>query len=385
MPPQKETKLRQKPDDELWFTIQTSTELDKRSAERRINKQRDKGYDAYCTEVMQNGRQLYKIRFGRYASAKEAGDAAETYNVRERRNCMVVKIVSGIDVASSGDRGPAAKKQEQALGSDRPEQERAETAAQPAATAAAALAQNPNPTDPAELPEEARIRQPGEATQPAAAEPGQIERPPAVEMPSEPEPQAERTLAADAEGATAPAADAEASQKEPLRQEEPPVADEPERMTSIYAYRVTSGALNLTNRYEDIPEELRKNIDYISLFPARIRDIAKNSFRMTLDVQGERKEIILAGLAISDKSESARAYLAALGTSPLRLKYNPWLSAKDGAIAGRLYLKEGSYVNLDMVRKGLGKYDAATLAPDQQEAFRQAQEAAKREHAGIWQ
>jgi endonuclease YncB( thermonuclease family) len=47
-------------------------------------------------------------------------------------------------------------------------------------------------------------------------------------------------------------------------------------------------------------------------------------------------------------------------------------------------MKEGTCINLEMIRKGYGKYDGATLAPDQQEAFRRAQERAKRDGLGIW-
>jgi len=372
-------KAEQKPEDEIWFTIQTSTEFDKRSAERRINKLRDKGYDAYCTEIVQNGKEFYKIRFGKYGTSKEASEAAENYNARERRNGMVVKIASGVDVASSGDRAAASKKQEPAENTDTREQGQPAAPKKPAALAAAP--RNQNSQEPEELPEEIDDRQPAKEQRPPAAGPARKVQPPTAELPSEPEPQAGQKGASDGGREAPPLDDTDAAQVQPPP-EQAPKADEPEHMTKIYAYREKSGALNLTNRYEDVPEALRKSIDCISRYPVRIREIAKNSIRLTVEDQEERTEIILAGLTFSGQSESARAYLKALGRKPLRLKYNPWLQTKDNAVAGRLYTKDGFYINLDIMRKGLGQYDAATLPPDQQKAFRQAQGGAKSQNEG---
>jgi hypothetical protein len=210
---------------------------------------------------------------------------------------------------------------------------------------------------------------------------------PAAEMPSEPEPSqpAPKPAQKDALQEVREHMERADNDSQPEQPADGPAAvDAPERMTKIYAYRETSGALNLTNRYEDIPEALRKNVEYISVFPVRIKEPAKNGNRLVLEVEGQKTDIILAGFTMPKHSEPALAYIDALKTKPLRLKYNPWKTTKDGAIAGRLFMKEGSYINLDMVRKGLGECSAETLAPDQQEAFRRAQDAAKREHAGIW-
>ena len=364
-----------KPEDEIWYTIQVSTEPDKRSAERKINKLRDKGFDAYCAEITQNGRQLFKIRFGKYTSSEEARRNAENYTSRERRTCLVVKIASGMDVYPSGDSAAPTEKQEQAADTDVRELKQPKAVAKTVAPAAAARKQaSQEPEEPAAKPEE---RQSAPAQRSVAAAAVLEEQAPAAEMPSEPEPQAPKKAKSHGEREAAPPDETDSAQVQPPR-EEAPIADAPERMTKIYAYREKSGALNLTNRYEDVPVALRQNIDYISLFPMRIRKIAKNGLRLTLEDKDERKEVILAGLTFSGQSESARAYLEALKNKPLRLKYNPWLTTKDGAIAGRLYLKEGFYINLDMMRKGLGQYDKTTLAPDQQEAFRQALNGSKR-------
>ena len=358
MPEQKKKTSVQQPDDDgLWFTLQTNTEPDKRSAEHRINQLRQKGYDAYCVEApMQNGKTQFKIRIGKFGSPEEAGESARQFSASERKGCMVVKIAP----AGETESGPAVA---------------------PGAPVAAEKAQD----EPVDVePETPRVvKKPAQKT----VIPDDEDQMPGAEMPSEPEPSQQfkkpaqkasvpqdRELPARTDNAseTVEAADA------------PPAVAAPERMTKIYAFRQESGALNLTNKFEDIPEAARKNVEYISLFPVYILELAKKGPRLTVEVEGKATEIILAGFSIPRQTEPARAYLEALKTKPLRLKYSPWQTTKDGAIAGRLFLKEGSYINLDMVRKGLGECSVETLAPDQQEAFRQAQDAAKRERAGIW-
>ena len=358
MPVQDTKKTMRRPDDKLWYTLQTNTEQDKHSTERRINQLRDKGYDAYCVEApLQNGKTQFKIRFGKYGSAEEAGQAAQQFYTRERRGCLVVKVTPSGDTEA----GPAG------------------------AAAAPAAAEQMN-----EQQEEIEPKTPPQAAKSPAQKtvmPEDEEQAPAAEMPSEPEPlqQAKkRAQKGSAQGYSEQAASAD-NDAEPMKAaDEPPALPAPERLTKIYAYREESGALNLTNRFEDIPEAVRKNIEHIALFPVHFNELSKNSSRLTLDADGERTEIILAGFTMPKNSGPARAYLEALKTKPLRLKYNPWQKTKDGATAGRLFLKEGSYINLDMVRKGLGECNTETLAPDQQDAFRQAQEAAKRERAGMW-
>ena len=358
MPAQKKKTAMQQPDDSLWFTLQTNTEPDKRSAERRINRWREKGYEAYCVEApMQNGKTLFKIRIGKYGSQKEASLAAEQFNTHERRGCMVVKITPAGDIESdtaAGKSKPVPIEQAQ---------------------------DEPDEIEPTVPPQKVK-----RSAQTTVAPDGEAQMPTA-EMPSEPEPLQPTAKpsqkAADREVREQPdSADNDSQLAQPV--DAPAAVDAPERMTKIYAYRETSGALNLTNRYEDIPEAVRKNVEYISLFPVRIKEFAKNGHRLTLEVEGKQTDIILAGLTMPKQSEPARGYLEALKTKPLRLKYNPWRTTKDGAIAGRLFLKEGSYINLDMVRKGLGEFSAETLALDQQEAFRRAQDAAKRERLGMW-
>jgi cell division septation protein DedD len=354
MPVQDKQTAKQEPDNGgIWFTLQISTEPDKQSAERRINQLGRKGYDAYCVETpMQNGNTQFKIRIGKYGSPEEAGRVAQKFNLQEHRGCIVVKITpeSYAETDQPALTGGAA-----AAGQHQGEPDEIQTA-----TFSQAKKNKVHKTDSLD----------------------DTEHMPSADVPSEPEPA--QPVTKHTAKASEPE-DVEQTESTDNDSEQTGVAEAaPKRMTKIYAYRAESGAINLTNRYEDIPEAGRQNIEYISLFPVHIKELSKNGPRLTLEADGKQTEMILAGFSMPQKSESVCSYLDDLKTKPLRLKYSPGQKTKDGAIAGRLFLKEGSYINLDMVRKGLGECNVQTLASDQQEAFRQAQDAAKREHAGIW-
>lgn len=359
MPEQDKKTSDREPDDSIWFTLQTSTEPDKQSAERRINQLGRKGYEAYCLETpLQNGKTQFKIRIGKYGSPEEAGLAAQKFNTRERRGCMVVKISPTRSLESNQ---PVAEGGAVAEGQRHGETDDIETTPPRGLETKSSGQKNESLDDTGNMPP--------------------------ADMPSEPEPS--QPIAGSPEIAPAPES-AEQTTRSDNNPEQMEAADNaveeiaPKRMTKIYAYRMESGAVNLTNRYEDIPEAVRHTIEYIALFPVHIKELAKNGSRLTLEAEGQQTEIVLAGFSMPKKNESVRAYLEGLKTKPLRLKYSPGQTTKEGAIAGRLFLKEGSYVNLDMVRKGLGECSVQTLLSNEQEAFRQAQEAARRERVGIW-
>ncbi|MBN2107150.1 MAG: SPOR domain-containing protein [Deltaproteobacteria bacterium] len=359
MPVQDKKTAAQGPDDGIWFTLQTSTEPDKQSAERRINQLGRKGYDAYCVETpLNNGKTQYKIRIGKYESPEEAGQAAQKYTTRESRGCLVVKITSTSSSESEqtdSGRIAAAGGQQQ----DEPDHIDAEPLPQ---AAQSEIQKTLPPADTEHIPSSEELPSEPEPAQPASMPAKTASFPEDID-------QKERT----------------GSDSEQMEASDAAVEDtEPQRMIKIYAYRTESGSINLTNKYENIPASGLNNIEYVSLFPVYLKELAKEGSRLTIEADGQKTDIILAGFILPKDSKPARAYLDELKTKPLRLKYSPNQRTKDGAIAGRLFLKEGSYINLDMVRKGLGECSVQMIASDQQEAFRQAQEAAKREKVGIW-
>ncbi|MEI6126065.1 MAG: thermonuclease family protein [Pseudomonadota bacterium] len=160
-----------------------------------------------------------------------------------------------------------------------------------------------------------------------------------------------------------------------------------ESVTRIYAFREAGGALNLTNNYLSIPKELHGKIEYISLFPVRFIAMNKEGTNLVLDVEGKQRELSLAGVKMPPKNTAQYllSYIAqTIKNVPLRLKYNPSEAAQDGATLGRIYLRAGTYINLDMVRRGLAPFCPETISPDQHEEFMKAEELAKKKKAGIW-
>jgi endonuclease YncB( thermonuclease family) len=90
-------------------------------------------------------------------------------------------------------------------------------------------------------------------------------------------------------------------------------------------------------------------------------------------------------MPLKDPADYALSYFAQnLKDIPLRLKYNPGATTPDGAFVGRLYLRAGTFINLEMVRNGIGACSLETIAPDQHAEFKKAEEHARKQKAGMW-
>ncbi len=159
----------------------------------------------------------------------------------------------------------------------------------------------------------------------------------------------------------------------------------PSGVSKIFAYRGDDGELNLTNNFQSIPEHSRNRIEYISIFPVKF--LRTKAATLTCDVIGNQKQIKLRGIKCSSKKfpDIAIKYLEEnIKDVPVRLKYNPGQITKKGIISGRFYLKNGTYINLEMVQKGIAASEMTDLSPDQQAEFKEAELNAKEKKAGIW-
>ena len=155
----------------------------------------------------------------------------------------------------------------------------------------------------------------------------------------------------------------------------------------IFAYRSRTGALSLTNNYDNIPEDLRCKIEYVSLFPVKLISITKQDACLVLNVDDKKIVSSIAGVSfpLSVFTELAISYFNEnLKDVPARLKYKPSQTAKRGTVNGRFYLRDGTYVNLAMVRSGIGKCCYKTVPPGQEELFKDAERLAKKAMVGIW-
>lgn len=314
------------------FALQVGTEIDKSAAERSAAALRRKGYPARVFETKTTGgKSLYRLRIGTYKTEAEGERAALQFQTREKKSCLIVDTEDTTFIQVAGD-NPAmdsvpAPKKDPALEDFSDEEHLPEESV----------------TDN----EQAAAKQPDTA----GAE-QQIPKRAAVE--------------------------------EKRQEQSAPAAASP---TKIFAYRDPGGALNLTNNYFGIPETLRGNIEYISLFPVICLAINNNGTGLLCNVEGKQTEIVLAGVTMPPKNQTQYLsdYIARnLNNIPLRLKYNPSETGKNGAIVGKLYLKEGTFINLDVIRKGLARCLLETLPPDQHGEFQKSESLAQKEKLGIW-
>jgi hypothetical protein len=161
----------------------------------------------------------------------------------------------------------------------------------------------------------------------------------------------------------------------------------PKTVKKIFAYQKPNGTLSFTNKYSTIPEEFRSKIEYISVFPVGFLSQGSNRSRFLFNVDDEKKEIELSGVYLGSQTAAHLAYSyfkEKLNGVPLRLKYNPRKTGQPPVIPGRLFLKNGTCVNLEMIRKGIGSCSLEDIEPVQWEAYILAESYAKKEKSGIW-
>jgi DedD protein len=72
----------QKDQDKIW-RAQVNAFPDERSAKQIVDRLKNKGYNAYVTEVHNRGRNWFRVSVGKYASREEADKAVETLRTRE--------------------------------------------------------------------------------------------------------------------------------------------------------------------------------------------------------------------------------------------------------------------------------------------------------------
>jgi cell division septation protein DedD len=65
------------------WTVQVNAFPDERSAKTWVDRLKNKGYNAYMTEIRNNGKTWYRVRVGRYSSREEAAKIEEVLKSKE--------------------------------------------------------------------------------------------------------------------------------------------------------------------------------------------------------------------------------------------------------------------------------------------------------------
>jgi DedD protein len=83
LPKTKETEASGKKEGTKGWTIQVNAYPDERSAKLLVDRLKNKGYNAYATDVRIRGKVWYRVRVGSYASREEAEKVEETLKSKE--------------------------------------------------------------------------------------------------------------------------------------------------------------------------------------------------------------------------------------------------------------------------------------------------------------
>jgi cell division septation protein DedD len=393
---------------EDYFTVQTATVRDRALAERHRRQLADRGLDAYSvSRATADGTALYKIRFGRFASEGEADDAARIYEreqgtaclvVQSRRDISAVPPPGAVQPAAGSSAAPAAVRDADTEPDQEPVYYTIQTATEiekgPAEQFLQRLRDKGYPAYMLEKPTTAGRtlyqirfgRYLDEASARAAArsysetekrdhlvvrsqvalDPALTARQPAIS----PAPVTSvRPLAADSPVAVAD-------------------GDWPAKTTTIYGYRWPEDELNLTNTYERIPPNLRHTIEYVSVYPVRYLGPGSESESLLVESTTHgRQAVRLAGVTFPSPAALERLYAHCAEhyrTVPLRLKYNPNAVSGARAVIAQIHLKDGEYINREVLSQGLGVYCPETVVPGQEHELQQAVRGAQAGQRGMW-
>ncbi len=136
-----------------------------------------------------------------------------------------------------------------------------------------------------------------------------------------------------------------------------------DRVERVFSYRLSDGTLRFTNSFNDIPREYAGAIESVSEFPVMCLEymFLDGKLVMTLDDGG--RKVAMAGVLFKSDASRTRAeeYLNKnMADRKLRVRYNP--QEESGLyLNGLFYLREGNFINLEMVNKGIGEVDPKTV------------------------
>lgn len=317
------------------YCVQVIVLSSRAAADTYVQELRQKGYDAFIAPMQtRDGSTKYRVRIGSFAREEEARKFGIAFSEKEKKPHVVVRL---------SEQPPAA------IADTRP------TVSVPTPkTADNATPDEPEDIDEHDLPEE-RLQQTPE--------------PPAL---------LQQAVTKTAAPSSLPKGTTESSTG---------IDAGSDAVIKIFGYRKPDGTLTITNNYFSIPEESRKDIQYISVYPVTVVSYDASAGHIICSIDGAKKPVELAGVRLPrDRNSSLVADHVAhrLSKEQLRLRYSPWHTTDRGAIIGKLYTREGALLNIDLVKSGLGTFCADTAPPEQHNALKNAQEQARREKKGVW-
>jgi hypothetical protein len=163
---------------------------------------------------------------------------------------------------------------------------------------------------------------------------------------------------------------------------------EPAAVTRIYTYRGPQGYLCMTNNIEKIPRELQNSVESISVFPVTFVAFNQKKKVLTVEIEKREQDVKLLGVSLSSSSVVRQVFSYCeknLKAVPLRLKYAPRRDEKkDAPLMVTILLKQGTLINLEIVRLGIAPCAAENLSGQFKKECLEAETAARSSKAGIW-
>lgn len=401
-----------------YYTVQVSTVTSEATARAQVRALIARGQAAYMVEVLAGAdTPLYKVRMGRYPDEAAARRAAREYEKQGHPPCLVVRSTRPLPLPGPGIPAPAersaAKSTGKAAGDDALPVVFSSTAAQTGR--AYYTIQVSTETDRAAAVKRARtlagrghnsyviVMDAGfarelykvrmgcygdeAAARRVAREYEKQGHPSCLVVRSRIAVQGLRAAGAGPHPAPVQAAPAPPAAASPAGADAG-VQEWPATVSRIYAYRWPENELNLTNDFANIPDHLQGKIEYISIYPVRYLGPGGRIGEFLFELEQKKRTVTFPGLQLSNARthELAVAYLREhVRGVPVRIKYPPTSVAGQEVLQGRLYTREGDCINVDMVRAGVGRVDAASVPAGQQDEFGQAEREAQLAGVGIWE
>ena len=83
------TKTEPTPQERFW-TVQVNATPDEKSAQRLVERLKEKGYDAYTVTINQNGRDWHRVRVGHVATRSQAQELLDELQTKENFKPIIV-------------------------------------------------------------------------------------------------------------------------------------------------------------------------------------------------------------------------------------------------------------------------------------------------------
>lgn len=144
-----------------------------------------------------------------------------------------------------------------------------------------------------------------------------------------------------------------------------------DRVERVFSYRLPDGTLQFTNTFNDIPREHVNAIESVSEFPVMCMQYMFQDGRLVMTLNDGGRRVAMAGVLFRDDASRklAENYIKEnIADKKLRVRYHPQEETAQ-FLSGLFYHREGTFINLEMVQKGIGEVDLNSIPPHLRDSF----------------